>query len=184
MPALAVTPSGKGLPPLQGEVASPPAELAPLAVSAAPPEAVVAPQASGPISAGQTAVPPPATEATSAPPAPDALATVIAETVQFAIGSSLLDSTAKTQLNAVAPRVTAALKRDPQLRLDLLASADTREGQDGSKLVIARSEAVRQALIARGVPRELVRVGIRVHNTGAPVDHRQVQLRTVDVGGP
>lgn len=123
--------------------------------------------------------------ASPAPPPvlPEPLPTTLAETLQFAIGSAEPDAAAKAQLKTAGPIVAAMLARNPQLRLDLSAGADRREGKDGSKLVIARAQTVRQALVAQGVPGDRIRMSIRVHDDGAPIDNRQVRLTTVDGNG-
>lgn len=148
-------------------------QLVPLPSSAAVPK----PASRPPLAPETRALP---TVKATAPDLPSPLPTEMRESVQFAIGSAELGSEALARLRPAAPILAAMLARNPQLRVDLAALADRRESRGASQLVIARAEAARQVLVAQGVPRERIRISIRVMEDGAPVDNRQVRIATAD----
>ena len=99
--------------------------------------------------------------------------------IGFDIQSTRIDSATKDRLETLPAVLAALLAREPKLHVALSAHADRREGGDARKLVIGRAEAVRNWLQAQGVPRERIRVSIRVEEEGVPIDNRRVGIRTV-----
>ena len=110
---------------------------------------------------------------------PAVLPASVREEIAFEIQSARIDPAVKTRLATLPAVLTALLARDPKLHVALSAHADRREGGDARKLVIGRAETVKGWLQAQGVPRERIRVSIRVEEEGVPLDNRRVSIRTV-----